>query len=149
MDDPDVNRIHAKSGQRRIERAKQMPPAGIERPTIEPRPATSRHDEHIVGTIFVKQLSDDLLCNAIGVSVGCVNQQTTGVELDLKLLASLMLVGVASPRHRAQCHVTHHKACGPEFACLHGGTLGADLKYDWSVGARTCRCHQTCRALGG
>ena len=73
------------------------------------------------GDDVTHQTSEDALGGPVDIDVGGVDQRPAGLAEVAQLVAGLVLVGVTTPRHRAQAQSRDGQAGRAEVSLLHAG----------------------------
>ena len=81
--------------------------------------------EHDVGAAieFLDEHAEHFLADALGVTVGGIDQGAANIQESGQLIARLVLIGLAPPGHGAKPHASHPEPGFPERSLLHSRTL--------------------------
>ena len=121
---PQINMVDVQTRQGRIQGTHQVASARIQ-PTLGLGTLHCLSGEHDVGAAieFLDERAEHFLAHALGVAVGGVDQRAANIQERSQLIARLVLIGLASPGHRAEADASHPEPGFSERSLLHRRTL--------------------------
>ena len=118
---PEVDVVQPEPLQGGVEGGQQVPAGGAaaHRPGAGPAHGLGRDQDVGPGDDVGEQVPEGPLALAVAVDVGGVDQRAAGVDEGRQLHGRLVLVGVAAPRHGAQCQPGHDQPASSQRPLLH------------------------------
>ena len=122
---PQVDVVDAEPLERGVQGADQVAAGGVGVALALAPPDAGLGGQHDLVALadVADEGADQPLGVTVGVARGGVDQRASGPDEGGQLLASLVLVGVAAPRHRAQAQARDGESRRTEEPLLHGQTL--------------------------